>query len=227
MPTTPTGLDGLFELAAASCPASAGPWREMAGLHALAAEWPAAAADAQQALARDSSDALAARILATSLYLTDDTDGALDAWNRVGEPIIDLVNITGLDRTRYSVAARTMALEPRTQLTRGNLTAARRRLSELPSAQAARIAMRPGENGRARVDAAVIERPLVPKISGGTRRHRTARIDRPRSGRHDREPVRQRRNVERIVALVGASPESRTRFRIAGAIRRRVGRQLL
>ncbi len=135
----------------------------MAGLHALAEEWPAAAADAQQALARDSSDALAARILATSLYLTDDTDGALDAWNRVGEPIIDLVRITGLDRTRYGVAARTMALEPRTQLTRGNLTAARRRLSELPSAQAARIAMRPGENGRARVDAAVIERPLFPR----------------------------------------------------------------
>jgi predicted double-glycine peptidase len=95
-----TGARRLFELAATMCPDAAGPWREMAGLHALAAEWPAAASDARRALAKDSSDALAARILATSLFLEDDVDGALDAWNRVGEPIIDAINVIGLERDR-------------------------------------------------------------------------------------------------------------------------------
>jgi hypothetical protein len=152
----------LFELAASSCPKSSGPWREMAGLHALAANWPAAAADARRALARESADAHAARILATALYLTDDSNGALDAWNRVGEPAIDLLNITGLERTRFAVAARAMGLERQTVLTRRNLTAAQRRIAEMPFAQATRIAFRPGETGHAQVDAAVIERPLFP-----------------------------------------------------------------
>ena len=86
----------------------------MAGLHALAAEWPAAAIDARRALSKDEHDALAARILATSLFLDDDVDGALAAWNRVGEPMIDLINVTGLERTRFAVVAQVMGLEPQT-----------------------------------------------------------------------------------------------------------------
>jgi hypothetical protein len=156
------GAKQLFELAASSCPNAAGPWREMAGLHALASEWPAAAADARRALSKDSTDALAARILATALFLQDDVDGALEAWNRVGEPVLDLINVAGLERTRYAVAARLMDLAPQTMLARNDLTAARRRFAELPAAQATRVTMRPGENGRAQVDASIIERPLVP-----------------------------------------------------------------
>jgi peptidase C39-like protein len=157
-----TGARRLFDLAARRCPEAAGPWRELAGLHALAAEWPAAASDARRALSKDSSDALAARILATALFLDDDVDGALAAWNRVGEPIIDLINVTGLERTRYEVAARLIGLDPQTLLTRNDLAVARRRLAELPAAQTTRLAMRPGENGRAQIDASIIERPLVP-----------------------------------------------------------------
>ncbi len=157
-----TGARRLFELAAIRCPGAAGPWREMAGLHALAAEWPAAASDARRALSKDSSDALAARILATALFLEDNVNGALDAWNRVGEPIIDLINVTGLERTRYQVAARVMGLETQALLTRQDLIAARRRFAELPAAQVTRVSMRPRENGRAQIDASIIERPLVP-----------------------------------------------------------------
>jgi hypothetical protein len=157
-----TGARRLFELAAARCPNAAGPWREMAGLHALGGEWPAAAADARRALSKDSGDALAARVLATALFLQDDVDGALDAWNRVGEPIIDLINVAGLERTRYRVAARMIGLETQTVLTRNDVLAARRRLAELPAAQATQLAVRPGENGRAQVDASIIERPLLP-----------------------------------------------------------------
>jgi hypothetical protein len=89
-------------------------------------------------------------------------NGALDAWNRVGEPIIDLINVTGLERTRYQVAARVMGLETQTLLTPKDLIAARRRFAELPAAQVTRVSMRPGENGRAQIDASIIERPLVP-----------------------------------------------------------------
>lgn len=156
------GARRLFELAATSCPNSSAPWREMAGLHALAADWSSAAAAARRALARDPVDEHAARILATALYLTDDSSGALDAWNRVGEPAIDLLNITGLERTRFAVASRAMGLERQALLTRRDLTAAQRRIAEMPFAQAARIAFKPGERGRAQVDAAVMERPLFP-----------------------------------------------------------------
>jgi hypothetical protein len=152
----------LLEVAAAACPASAAPWREMAGIHALQSEWRQAADDARQALAKDAADPLASRILATALYLDGDSDGALTAWNHVGEPSIDLVNVTGLERTRYLVVAREMGLRPQILLTRAALEAARRRLAELPAAQTTRVSYRPGENGRAQVDAVVLERPRFP-----------------------------------------------------------------
>ncbi|MDQ3348325.1 MAG: cysteine peptidase family C39 domain-containing protein, partial [Acidobacteriota bacterium] len=152
----------LLEVAAAACPASAAPWREIAGIHALKSEWRQAADDARQALAKDAADPLASRILATALYLDGDSDGALTAWNHVGEPSIDLVNVTGLERTRYLVVAREMGLRPQILLTRAALEAARRRLAELPAAQTTRVSYRPGENGRAQVDAVVLERPRFP-----------------------------------------------------------------
>jgi hypothetical protein len=156
------GARRLFEVAAETCPDSPAPWREMAGLHALRGEWAEAAADARRALSKVPADPLASQILATALYLQGDADGALAAWNDAGEPIIDLVNIVGLQRTRYGVVARALGLEPRTLLTPAALRAARRRLSELPAGQMSRLGYKPGENGRAQVEAAVLERPLLP-----------------------------------------------------------------
>ncbi len=153
----------LLEVAAAACPLSAAPWREMAGLHALQSEWRDAAHDARLALANDAADPLALRILATALFLDGDPDGALAAWNRLGQPIIDLVNVTGLERTRYLAVTRGMGLRPQHLLTQAALQAARRRLGELPAAQSTRLAYRPAEHGTAQVDAAVLERPLVPR----------------------------------------------------------------
>ena len=157
------GARRIFEVAAESCPHAAGPWREMAGLHALGSEWHAAALDARKALARDPADALAARILATALFLDNDADGALEAWNRVGEPVVDLLKVTGLERTRYSVVARAVSLPPQTVLTPQALRAARRKLAEMPAAQTTRVAFTPQQGGRAQVDAAVVERPLLPR----------------------------------------------------------------
>ncbi len=156
------GAVRLFELASEACPRSAAPWRESAGLHALRNEWREAAAAARRALTIAPDDALAARILATSLFVQDDADGALAAWNRVGEPIVDLVDIAGLDRTRYAVVARLLDLEPQSLLDRPAIEAARRRLADLPSAQTTRLTYKPDETGRARVEAVVLERPLFP-----------------------------------------------------------------
>jgi hypothetical protein len=152
----------LFEVAAQACPASPAPWRELAGVHALLGEWSEAAAEARRALARDPHDAHAWRILATSLYLEGDAEGALAAWNAIGEPVIDLIDVKGLDRTRFAVVSRTMGLRPQTVLTPAALRAARHRLAQLPFAQTARAVYRPAENGQAQVEAIVLERPLFP-----------------------------------------------------------------
>jgi hypothetical protein len=156
------GARRLFEIAADACPLASGPWREMAGLHALRGAWREAAADARRATELDAGDRHAWRILATASYLQDDPLAALDAWNRIDEPRVDIVSINGLERTRYAVAARTIDIPPHTLLTAVALERARRRLAELPSAQTARVVYRPGENGLAQLDAVVIERPMVP-----------------------------------------------------------------
>lgn len=152
----------VFDAAAIACPASAAPWRELAGLRVLERNWPGAARLAERAVALDPDDAHAWRIVATSRFLEGDGDGALAAWNAVGDPILDLVNVRGLDRTRYAVALEATGLEPQRVLSAAALARARRRLAELPSAQVARILYQPNEGGRAVVEATVLERPMLP-----------------------------------------------------------------
>lgn len=154
----------LRTLQAASdiCPRDSAPWREMAGVYAVQEEWPQAAAHARAAVRRDPGDKHAWRILAASSFVTGDSSTALEAWNHVGEPVIDLVNVRGLEHTRHSAASSLMRLEPQTVLTSGALAAANRRLDEMPAAQTARVTYRPLENGRAAVDAVLIERPRAP-----------------------------------------------------------------
>ena len=51
------------------------------------------------------------RILATSEYVGGDPDAALEAWNAVGEPAIDLVTVQGLDHTRHGAATALLGLQ--------------------------------------------------------------------------------------------------------------------
>jgi hypothetical protein len=152
----------LFELSAAACPLASSPWREMAGLHALGREWRDAADDARRAVALDPGDQHAWRILATATFLDGNPDGALDAWNRIGEPRVEIVNVRGLERTRYEVVATAAEIEPRTLLTVDALDRARRRLAEVPSFMASRVLYRPAERNAAEVDLVVFERPKLP-----------------------------------------------------------------
>ena len=95
----------VFKAAAELCPSASGPLREWAGIYALDGNWTEAGRLAREAVKRDGSDEHAWRILATSAYVRGDPAAALAAWNRAGEPIIDLVNVIGLDRTRHSAAS--------------------------------------------------------------------------------------------------------------------------
>ncbi|HTI39577.1 MAG TPA: C39 family peptidase [Vicinamibacterales bacterium] len=153
----------LLESATKACPQSSAPWRELAGLDALDKNWRAAAEHAGRAVRLDSGDQYAWRLLATAEYLSENGEAALDAWNHTGEPRIDLVNVTGLDRTRYSIVYDATGLAPRELLTPSTLRLAERRVADLPSIATARVSYRPVENGRAQVDVAVVERDAYPR----------------------------------------------------------------
>ncbi len=152
----------VLEGATAQCPTEAAGWRELAGLDALTRDWASAAVNARRALMADGGDQHAARILATSLFLEGDTIGALRAWNQVGEPTLDFVEVRGLERTRMAVAMHALRLQPQTRLTPSALTRAARRLDALPALMGSRVTYTPKDDGLAQVTGAVVERPMLP-----------------------------------------------------------------
>src|SRR5262245_50085436 len=103
----------------AQCPASAGPLRELAGLRFSERLWSEATAYARQALALDEQDEYAWDVLGSSLFMQDDTAGALKAWNRIGKPRVNTVKIEGIRHARYQVIAETIGIQPNTLLTAG------------------------------------------------------------------------------------------------------------
>ncbi|HJR58183.1 MAG TPA: papain-like cysteine protease family protein, partial [Vicinamibacterales bacterium] len=161
-----TGALEMFSAAAGLCPSDPAPLREAAGVYALDENWAEAGRLAKGAVTRDPADEHAWRILATSAYVAGDPAAALAAWNGAGEPRIDLVTVQGLGRTRHAVASGILGLEVDAVLTTRALAAARRRLSDLPSADVARVNYRPLGGGRASVEAVVVERPTFPTSRG-------------------------------------------------------------
>lgn len=151
-----------FEAAATACPDAGAPWRELAGLEALAKNWDEAARHARRALALAPTDTHAWRVLATAEYLRDRDLDALAAWNALGEPRTDLVDIQGLRHTRYMVIANAIGIEPREVLTPAAIRLAQKRVRDVPSVSTARVSFHPIEDGRAQVDASVVERPRAP-----------------------------------------------------------------
>jgi predicted double-glycine peptidase len=147
--------------AALACPGPAAS-RELAGVRLLQRRWPEVTELAATAVAIDPRDSYAWKLLGTSRFVQDDTDGALEAWNRVGEPRLDLVRIDGLSRTRHPVVERLLGLERGEVLTPHTMLRARRRLLELPAAASARLEFVPVSSGLAEVRGAVNERPLFP-----------------------------------------------------------------
>ncbi len=137
-----------------------------------------AARFAERAAAIEPRDALAWRLLAASRYLEGDEGRALDAWNRAGDPRLDLVELEGLARTPHRVVERLIGLSPGSTLTRVALARAQRRLTLLPAAQTSRISYTALPGNLAEVRGAIVERPLVPSRVEWTAAAARAAIDR-------------------------------------------------
>lgn len=154
----PVEAETTFRAAAALCPESSAPLRELAGLRFLSEDWTGASDLAEQAVALDRDDTRAWKLLAGSRYLAGDTGGALDAWNAVSAPRTDLVKVDGLSSIRYRAVTNQLDLSTGEILTRRDFSIAQRRLHELPALSAARMSVRPTSEGVAQVDVAVLER---------------------------------------------------------------------
>jgi hypothetical protein len=128
----------------------------------LEKRWKDAAALAQQVVDRDPANGNAWQLLAASRFLDGDPGGALAAWNRRGEPRVDLARVEGLGRTRFAVVSQVMDLPPQSLLTADDLSRAARRVAALPSALVSRVGYSPREDGTATIDVAIVERPLLP-----------------------------------------------------------------
>jgi hypothetical protein len=151
-----------LEASIRACPGASAPWRELAGLDAVEGKWSDAASRAERAVELETRDEHAWRVLATARFVLHQDLAALDAWNRIGEPRADVVDIKGLDRTRYLAVAEAIGIEPRQLLTSDALRVGERRVRDLPAIAAARVTYHPTEGGRAQVDASVIEREPAP-----------------------------------------------------------------
>lgn len=148
--------------AQARCPEASAPLRELASLRLIERRFDEAAVLARDAVRIDASDAHAWRVLGTAEFLRRNTAAALRAWNRTGEPTIDLVTVEGLRRTRHRVVTDYLGLESGVRATPERIERARRRLEALPSAAGARLDVAPVGGGLTEVDAAVLERRLTP-----------------------------------------------------------------
>jgi len=156
-------LDGAERVLTSSltCAGAAG-WRELAGVRALQRRWPEASELAATALAADPHDEYAARLLGTSEFLQNHSSSALEAWNRVAEPRVDLVRVEGLVSTRARVVERMLGISPGDVLTTSDLRRAERRLADLPAASSTRVSYEPVGEGKAELRAVITERPLFP-----------------------------------------------------------------
>ena len=116
----------------------------------------------ERAVDRPPQDRHAWQLLATSRYLTGDLTGALDAWNRIGEPRTNVVSVLGAVRTPHAIVVDLVDLPPREILTASGLRQAERRLEELPVASDASVRYEPIADGLATVQTTIDERDTFP-----------------------------------------------------------------
>ena len=149
------------------CPGRSEPISELAGVK-FAQQQPVEAAQlAQKALSLNSRDSYAWDVLGSSRFVQDDQTRALEAWNRLGKPRVDAIQIEGLTRTPYAFVAGFLGLPSTGVLDADAYRQAERRLQQLPDNVAARIAFRPAADGFATVNVAIIERSRTPTRAMG------------------------------------------------------------
>ena len=116
---------------------------------------------AQAYVLRAPHDTLGWQLLASSRYLASDARGALQAWNSIGLPALDLVRIDGSSHTRFRVLYDAMSLRTGRELTSERLALSRRRLSDIPSLVMSRVEYTAVDGGAVEVRATVVEHPVV------------------------------------------------------------------
>ncbi len=177
-----------FLAATGFCPRSAAPWRELAGLRFLQQRWAEASRFAEHAVRldgpEDRHDPHTWELLATSRFLNEELEGALEAWNRIDRLHLDLVNVDGAGRTRRPIVDGLLDVTPRTLLTANRFRQMRHRLEELPAAASTRVRYRPIDGRFAEVDATINEWPMLPwglmpmaVVAGRTSVQRELRLD--------------------------------------------------
>jgi len=155
-----TAAEIRLQAAMALWPDSASAWCELAGIRFRQKQWSSAAVLARHASRLDPDDVHTWQLLGASYFLDDQPDKALSAWNRVGEPHLDLINIEGLKRTRHAVVSNRLGFETGSLVTAASFQLANRRLSDFPAFASYRLGYRPLPGGIVEVDAVVLERPL-------------------------------------------------------------------
>jgi hypothetical protein len=113
-------------------------------------------------VAADPADAYAWRLLGTGRFLEEAPESALEAWNQVGEPSIDLLRVDGLARTRQRIIERALGIAIGDVLTPERLARARRGVAEVPALAAGAVEYVPARSGLVELRAAVVERTLAP-----------------------------------------------------------------
>jgi hypothetical protein len=151
----------LLAEAAHACPAEPLVLRELAGVRFKQHRLAEAIGLSEQYLAQVPDDPLGWQLLAASRFLSGDREGALEAWNQVGKPTVDLVTIDGSREVRFGRIADAMDVAHGTVLTSSQLAMARRRVAELPALRHAAVTYQPVEGGQVEVRAAVAERPVL------------------------------------------------------------------
>lgn len=144
------------------CPGSPAVARELGGLRFRQGSWSEASRLARRAVTLDPEDEYGWELLAASRHRAGDRAGALKAWNRLGGPTVDLIDVRGLRRTRYRVVTDRLGVVSRETLTSGKLERARRRLAALPTVRASAIRYRSHQDGSVTLDVAVVEHPPLP-----------------------------------------------------------------
>ncbi|MEQ1910692.1 MAG: C39 family peptidase, partial [Vicinamibacterales bacterium] len=153
------GLTAALEL----CAGESSVWRELAGLRFVESKWAESSRLAREAVRLAPHDEHAWTLVATSEFLQDHRAAALKAWNRVDQPHVDLVTVESAERTRHPVIVSAVGLHPRELLTADRLDRAARRLDALPVAASTELRFQPGAEGRAAVQAVVVERAVRPR----------------------------------------------------------------
>ena len=151
----------LLATAAGACPGEPLILRELAGVRFKQGRPAEVVPLITRYLALVPGDAHGWQLLATSRYLAGDRDGALQAWNRIGRPTVDLVRIDGTRNIRFQQIANAASVPAGTLLTASRLSLARRRVADIPAVRQSAVEYQPAAGGVVEIRAAVVERRVV------------------------------------------------------------------